>query len=140
MLIAYGQTAVSQTINSKALRNAWIKLESCRAHLESSNEQSQYLRCLAEAMPASATQLEKMKLTEFLEKEIQPKTIFECPKDLLLMRGQRRAQNLKLSISDEHSQYACFEVKLSGAPIKGEIEFRQEPLGTIKVSKVRFGF
>ena len=118
------------------LRESWLRFEACREAAVSKNQEAKLERCLARALPITATQLEKQKAVEFLLLDLKPMSIFECPSSLSLARGSKANKQAQTN----GIQFGCFEIKLSGPPIKGEIEFSPEADNTFRVRKVRYGF
>jgi hypothetical protein len=132
-------TSATPTVPGK-LRDAWLKFESCREAAVAKNQEAQLERCLSTALPRSATLMEKQKAAQFLSLDIKPKEIFECPRSLADARGKRAENEARKS----GLQYGCFEIKLSGPSVKGEIEFSpeavSEPIDNYRVRKIRYGF
>ncbi|MDZ4083326.1 MAG: hypothetical protein U1E10_10340 [Bdellovibrionales bacterium] len=122
------------------LRDAWLKFESCREAAVAKDQEALLERCLSAALPRSVSLLEKQKAAQFLSLEIKPKEIFECPRSLIEARGKKAEKEAR----DNGLRYGCFEIKLSGPAIKGEIEFSPEAASdatdTYRVRKIRYGF
>lgn len=140
-IVSYHEICNSATPTEPGkLRDAWLKFESCREAAVAKNQEALLERCLSAALPRSATLLEKQKAAQFLSLDIKPKEIFECPSSLAEARGKK---NMKEALENGF-RYGCFEIKLSGPAIKGEIEFSPEaasgPTAPYRVRKIRYGF
>ena len=136
LFVASFASASTREFEPGKLRDAWLRLEACREAAVTENQEASLERCLSTALPSSATALEKLKAVEFLFLDLKPKSIFECPRGLPDARGEKANKQAQLN----GIQYVCFEIKLSGQPIKGEIEFWPEADNTFRVRKVRYGF
>jgi hypothetical protein len=136
LIAASFASASTRAFDHGKLRDAWLRLDVCREPAVAENQEARLERCLSTALPSSATALEKLKVVEFLLLDLKPKSIFECPSGLSDARGEKA--NKQAQLNGIH--YECFEIKLSGPPIKGEIEFWPEADDTFRVRKVRYGF
>lgn len=133
-----GATSATQP-TPKKLRDAWLRFEACREAAVAQNQEAQLERCLATALPRSATHMEKQKAVQFLNLDLKPKVLFECPSSLSEARGQKAMKQAR----ENGIQFGCFEIKLSGPPFKGEIEFAPlapDAADSFRVHKVRYGF
>lgn len=136
LFVASFASASTRAFEPGKLRDAWLRLEACREPAVTENQEASLERCLSTALPSTATALEKLKVVEFLLLDLKPKSIFECPSGLSEARGEKAIKQAQLN----GIQFGCFEIKLSGPPIKGEIEFWPESANTFRVRKVRYGF
>jgi hypothetical protein len=135
--LVYSEASTATTRQDAGkLRVAWLKFEACREAAVAKNQEAQLERCLATALPSSASLMEKQKAVEFLNQDLKLKEIFECPSSLSEARGKKTTKQA----NQDGTQYGCFEIKLSGPSVKGEIEFKPEPDGTFRVRKIRYGF
>lgn len=111
------------------MQTAWTRFLSCERLLKTRG----YMSCLKSAMPPGASSIETGKASEFLMLKLEGPNLEECPANVT---RRHTAEDLKTY------KYACFQVKLSGPSLGGEVEFSPLPKSknVLRVHKVRYGF